>query len=456
MKPKPRLAYITTHYPALSHTFILGEVEALRRRGLEIHTISLRRVSGEHLLGSDNRAAWASTYAVRPPRWPAVLGAHLAALLSHPRAYLLTLIEATRLARAGARAKLWQLFYFAEAVLVWRHCAAREVGHIHAHHGSPPADVALLAAHFGALAQTGPRSWSLTMHGSVEFWNVERFNLAEKIRRARAVVCISDFARSQLMALVEEAHWPKLQVVHCGISPPHAQPSPPPARERPRLLYVARLVPEKGHAVLMRALTILRARGHDAELVLVGDGPGRARLEALACELGLSDRLTFAGAVAHEQMPRQYAACSVFCLPSFSEGVPVVLMEAMACRVPVVASAVGGVRELVHDNSTGLLVSPGRPDQLAKAIARLLEHHELRERLGEAGRAHVLREFDVEHSAAALEGIFEGLAAEGGARPQRETLRRSAQAPSSHHAAGEALEPEAGALTLPLESAVGQ
>jgi colanic acid/amylovoran biosynthesis glycosyltransferase len=237
----------------------------------------------------------------------------------------------------------------------------------------------------------------------------------------------------------------------------HAQPSPPPARERPRLLYVARLVPEKGHAVLMRALTILRARGHDAELVLVGDGPGRARLHALACELGLSDRLTFAGAVAHEQMPRQYAACSVFCLPSFSEGVPVVLMEAMACRVPVVASAVGGVRELVRDNSTGLLVSPGRPDQLAEAIARLLEHHELRARLGEAGRAHVLREFDIERSAAALEGIFEGLTAEGSARPQSETLRRGAQAPSSHHhAAGEALKPEAGALALPLESAVGQ
>jgi colanic acid/amylovoran biosynthesis glycosyltransferase len=403
------IAYLTTSYPSLSHTFILREVLALRRRGLEIHTISLRRTAGEHLLSRDNREASATTFAVRPPRRRTILGAHVQALSRHPLAYLRTLREALVLARAGWRGRLWQVFYFAEAIIVWRHCAERGARHIHAHHASPPADVALLAAHFGDAAGKGPETWSLTMHGSTEFWDIRWFGLAEKIRRARMVVCISDFTRSQLMALVEERHWPKLRVVHCGVTPSEYVGLPPARSDRPQILCVGRLVREKGHAILLQALARLRRQGYEPRVVFVGSGPTQESLERLAHELELDGQLSFAGAVGQDQIKRYYAESSIVCLPSFAEGLPVVLIEAMACGRPVVASAVAGVSELIRDGRTGLLVAPGNPDELAHALGALISSPDLRETLAGAGRRHVTREFDIERSADQLEGLFRAM-----------------------------------------------
>ena len=403
---KLKLAYITTHYPALSHTFILREVAALRRLGAEVHTISLRRTSGEHLLSQENRDASETTYAIRPPRRRDVLAAHLSALTRHPRAYLATFTEALSLARPGAKGRLWQIFYFGEAIIVWRHCAARDVRHIHAHHGSAPADVALLAARFGSSTGSGPATWSLTLHGPNELRDVRWFTLAEKVRRADAVVCISDFARSQLMALVDERHWAKLRVVHCGVIPAEYEHLSQPAGARPQVLCVGRLVCEKGHAVLLNAVALLAREGHDIEAVLVGSGPLRAGLERLALDLDVANRVVFRGALSQEEVRRCYAAASLFCSPSFAEGVPVVLMEAMACERPVIATAISGVRELVRDGHTGLLVTPGHAGELSRAIAKLLGDPELRARLASAGREHVWSEFDIDRSAAALAELF--------------------------------------------------
>jgi colanic acid/amylovoran biosynthesis glycosyltransferase len=409
MTPKLQLAYITTTYPALSHTFIEREVSALRRHGVEVHTISLRRTAGAHLLSQRNRDASESTYAVRPARWRDLLASHWAALVAHPHAYFITLFEACRLARPGLRGRLWQVFYFGEAILVWHHCSGLGVTHLHAHHASAPADVALLAAHFGRAAGGGPATWSLTMHGPVEFADVRWFGLVGKIDRADAVVCISDFARSQLMALTDPGRWDRLSVVHCGVVPSKAEHVTRPAQARPQVLCVGRLVPEKGHAVLLKAIALLARDGVDVEAVLVGDGPLRGGLETLAGELGIADRVAFLGALGQEDLARCYAGATVFCSPSFAEGVPVVLMEAMASELPVVATAIAGVRELVRDKETGILVTPGRVDELAGAIATLLRTSSLRARLGRAGRQHVARDFDVNRSAARLTELFADL-----------------------------------------------
>jgi colanic acid/amylovoran biosynthesis glycosyltransferase len=406
MGGKLRVAYLTTHYPALSHTFVLREVAALRRLGAVVHTISLRETSGEHLLSPENRAAWETTYAVRPPRVGDLLGAHLAALARHPRSYLATLAGALGLARPGVKGRLWQVFYFGEAIAVWQHCRAREVHHIHAHHASAPADVALLAARFGNAARSGPRTWSLTLHGPNELRDVRWFALAEKARRAEAVVCISEFARSQLMALVDESHWSKMRVVHCGVVPAEYEHLSAPADAHAQVLCVGRLVPEKGHAVLLQAIARLARDGVAVEAVLVGSGPLRARLEQLAVRLGIANRVIFRGALGQEEVRRSYASATLFCSPSFSEGVPVVLMEAMASRRPVIATAISGVRELVADGDTGLLVTPGSAEELARAISSLLASSELRARLASAAHEHVCREFDVDRSAAQLAELF--------------------------------------------------
>ena len=402
MQPGPRLAYLTTHYPALSHTFILREVAALRRLGMDVHTVSLRKSAGEHLLSQENRDAAQSTYAVRPARVRELLAAHLAALVRHPRGYLATLGEALSRARPGAKGRLWQVFYFGEAIVLWRHCAALDVHHIHAHHASAPADVALLAARFGNRAGRGPATWSLTVHGPDELRDVSRFSLAEKVQRADAVVCISYFARSQLMALVDDRHWAKLRVVHCGVIPSQYEHLSAAAPARRQVLCVGRLVPAKGHAVLLAAVASLVADGHDIEAVLVGSGPLRERLEQLASELGVAERIVFRGALGQDELRRCYASASLCCSSSFAEGVPVVLMEAMASGLPVIATAISGVRELICDGDSGLLVTPGRIGELSQAIAALLSDAALGERLARAGRERVSCEFDVDRCAEQL------------------------------------------------------
>jgi colanic acid/amylovoran biosynthesis glycosyltransferase len=382
----------------------------------------LRRSSGEHLLSAENRDASQSTYAIRPPRFRDVLGAHCSALCGHPRAYLATLREALRLARPSMAGRLWQVFYFAEAIIVWRHCSGLEVGHIHAHHGSAPADVALLAAHFGNTAGSGPPTWSLTLHGPVELRDVRWFALAEKVRRADAVVCISDFARSQLMALVDDRQWAKLRVVHCGVIPSEYEHPDAPARSRPQVLCVGRLVGEKGHAVLLHAIALLARDGYDIEAVLVGSGPLQDRLEQLAVDLDIAERVIFRGALGAGQARDCYGTASLFCSPSFQEGLPVVLMEAMASERPVIATAISGVRELVRDGQTGLLVTPGRADELARAIARLLDSAGLCARLASAGRRHVREEFDIDRSAAQLEELFSQILSPGAQRLKEKPL----------------------------------
>ncbi len=423
MQPGLRVAYLTTHYPALSHTFILREVSALRRLGVQVDTVSLRRTSGEHLLSTENRAAGESTYAIRPARAGDLLRAHVGALVAHPRGYLTTLGEALRRARPGARGRLWQIFYFGEAIMLWRRCAASDIRHVHAHHGSAPADVALLAAQFGSRAGRGPATWSLTVHGPAELHDVSRFSLAEKVRRAAAVVCISDFARSQLMALVDDRHWAKLRVVHCGVFPAEYERVGEPPAGRAQVLCVGRLVPEKGHVVLLTAVSQLVRDGHDVEAVIVGSGPLRPRLQALASELEIEDRVVFRGALGQQELRHCYATASLCCSSSFAEGVPVVLMEAMACGLPVVATAIAGVPELIEDGASGLLVVPGRSEELSRAISTLLRNPALGARLAAAGRQRVRRDFDVDRCATELVRLFGSLGSPCDRRPEQETAQ---------------------------------
>jgi colanic acid/amylovoran biosynthesis glycosyltransferase len=401
-----RIAYLCSLYPAVSHTFILREIEALRALGAEVTTFSIHRAGAEHLLSEAERRAAASTFAILPPRWVALLAGHLRIALRAPRAYLMTLGLALRLASGGLRGRLWQLFYFAEAVVLWQQCNSRGIRHVHAHLANVAADVALLTTSLGcALDGRDSWSWSFTMHGPTEFFDVSHFRLAHKVERASFVICISDFARSQLMALSDTADWHKLRVVHCGVPLAHFSRRAAVSSE-PSVLYVGRLVPEKGQAVLLQALALLRDSGRAVRATLVGEGPQRHALEALAVQLGVAGQTRFTGALGQPEIHTLYEEAALFCLPSFAEGVPCVLMEAMAMELPVVSTAIAGIPELVEDEHNGLLVAPGRPDRLALALERLLADPELRRRLGANGRMKVAEQFNLERSAEHLYAIF--------------------------------------------------
>jgi colanic acid/amylovoran biosynthesis glycosyltransferase len=403
-----RIAYFCSAYPAISHTFILREVEALRRLGLQISTFSIRRTPADQLLAENDRAAAATTTAILPFRLRQ-LGAHIRLGLRSPDAYLSTLRGALGLAPPGVRGRLWQLFYFAEAVVLWNECRKQGIRHIHVHLANAAADIALLAARIGsALEPERPWSWSFTMHGPTEFHDLRHFRLAEKVESANFVVCISDFARSQLMSVTDPGRWDRLYVVHVGIpvdqfTRAHDRNG---SGHAPVILYIGRLVPEKGQTILLEAVARLTGRRLDVQLQLAGDGALRPELERTAARLDIADRVSFLGAVGQEELRELYEGAAVFCLPSFAEGVPVVLMEAMAMGLPVVTTRIAGIPELVEHERSGILVAPGRADELTDSLASLLEEPELRQNLGASGRRAVAAGFDCEDSATRLRALF--------------------------------------------------
>ena len=416
-----RIAYLVGHYPAVTHTFILREIQQLRREGFELETFSVWRAGEQDLLTPVDRAEDARTYALLPPRPVDYLRCHLQSARRAPRDYLRTLAKGLRLSAHGLRGRLLGLSWFLEAVVIQRMCERRGIRHVHVHlDGTAPA-VGLLVAHLGnGGADTGAWSFSMTVHGSKEFFDVARQGLAHKVAAARFVVCISDFTRSQLMALVDDTHWPRLRVVHCGIDPEHFTP-PEGGRHGDgplRILTVGRLDNMKGVAILVEAVSELRRRGIAVALTVVGDGPQREHLQRLAERNAVGEAVTWAGPVGQDAIRAHYLAADVFCLPSFAEGIPVVLMEAMSTGLPVVANGITGIPELVEHEISGLLVRPGRSDLLVGALERLAADGELRARMGEAGREKVRREFASADVGGALAQLFAAeLAPARGAQP---------------------------------------
>lgn len=254
--------------------------------------------------------------------------------------------------------------------------------------------------------------YSFTEHGPNIFFDAPRWRLDAKVARARFVACISRFCRSQIMLFSDPAHWDRLHVVRCGIDPARYDRGPRSGSGR-RALFVGRLDAVKGVRLLLQAVAGLRADWPDLTLTLIGDGPERAALEAQAATPALSGAVRFAGLQGADAVAAALAEHDMLVLPSFAEGVPMVLMEALASRLPVVATQVGGVAELVRDGERGLLVPPGDAEALADAMARLLADPALGLRMGEAGHRFVATHHDARQEAARLAALIAAAHATG-------------------------------------------
>lgn len=417
------MAYLCSAYPWFSHTFVLREVQALRRIGVDVHTFTVRETPSERLLSQIDRSEAARTHHLLPTN-AGVLSRSLLRLLGSRRG-VRALVSASRrawsLRRPGARGTLWQLFYLTEAVLLWAECSRRSIRHIHAHFANVSSDVALLAVALGTAQQPdAPWSWSFTMHGPAEFWNAAKHRLADKASSARFVACISEFARSQLMALTLPTVWERFHVVHCGLDfNAYAQTDGRPASEQLRVVTVGRLVPLKGQILVVEMIRALRERGLEVSAEIIGEGPARSDLEQRIAQHSLAGLVTLSGAVGQDVLPDHLRRATVFVLPSFAEGVPVSAMEAMALGVPVVASRIAGIPELIDDGVSGLLATPGRIDELVQATERLLRDPALRGRIAAAGRETVAKAFDVTTESCKLAALFPGQSVPNGLVPVR-------------------------------------
>jgi glycosyltransferase involved in cell wall biosynthesis len=400
-----RLAYLTSQYPAASHTFIRREVEALRSLGREIDTFSVRPPGTDETQGDADRSEAGKTfYILRQPAF-AFIAAHLGAIFTRPISYLRAFALALGHRAPGMRGLLLGLAHFAESVLLARELKRRGVQHLHNHFANSAATVGLLAARMLDIG------WSFTMHGISETDYPAGLMLGRKIEAARFVACVSYFGRAQGMRLVTPDQWTKMHVVRCGLPFDRLPPRKSDGNGR-ILVCVGRLSPEKGQAGLLEAFARLRERHQELQLHLVGDGPDRPVLEALAADLGIGGQVTFLGRMTENDAIAEIARSDILVLPSFMEGLPIVLMEAMALGVPVVASRVAGIPELVEDGTGGLLFTPSGWDELARCIERLLTDKALRDSIAEQGKRRVAVEFDAQRSAQMMASLFDKAAGE--------------------------------------------
>ena len=397
--PHLRMAYLVSQYPAVNHTFILREIIELRRLGLDIQVASIRAPDRPFdQLAPDEQQEQRATFYVKPKGFAGVLASNIRALFTHPVSYLRALAYALRLAGCNARAALLNLAYLAEAAVITDWMRRQNLTHIHMHFTST---VGLLAA------RLAPLRTSVTIHGPDEFTDPSSFYLREKIAGFGLLVTISEYGRSQLMRYSGHAQSAKFRVARLGVDPTLYAARP--FRENPspfEILFVGRLAPVKGPHVLIAAFHQLIRQGRSLRLRFAGDGPERAALERNVRERGLGHEVIFEGWQNSASVRALYQQADIFALPSFAEGIPVVLMEAMAMEIPCVTTRITGIPELIRDQVDGLLVTPSSDEELAAAIATLLDDPELRRGLGQSARRRILENYDLRQNTAQLAAIF--------------------------------------------------
>ncbi|HEY9238752.1 MAG TPA: glycosyltransferase [Burkholderiaceae bacterium] len=409
--PTVRVAYLINQYPKVSHSFIRREIQALERQGIEVVRIAVRGWA-DTLADEDDLAERTRTRYLLQRGWGPPFRAALRQALTQPGRFARAARLAWSMWRRSERTWLHHVAYLVEATHLVEWLSSERVSHVHAHFGTNPAEVAMLARVLG-----GP-TYSFTVHGPEEFDHPVALGLNEKAQRAAFVVAISSFGRSQLYRWLPQTHWPNVKVVHCGLEPSFHQHASVEVGTAHRLVCVGRLCEQKGQLLLVQALHRVIARGGACELVLAGDGEMRAEIEALIDRLHLQPHVRITGWIGSAQVREELLAARALVLPSFAEGLPVVIMEAMALRRPVITTFVAGIPELVRDGVNGWLVPAGDVDALADAMTACLEApaHVL-ERMGLAAHERVLARHDVDREAAKLALLFAAVDASSGASP---------------------------------------
>ena len=395
-----RVAYLVNQYPKISHSFVRREIQALERHGVEVHRIAIRGWQDELVDEDDRRERARTRYLLQDGPLP-LIGALLGAAVRNPLRLASAIASAVRLSRKSDR-PLWVHFiYLAEACRVAAWLRTDNIRHVHAHFGTNPAEVALLNHLLGGA------SYSFTVHGPEEFDKPMALHLGEKIRRASFVIAVSSFGSSQLRRWVELEHWSKIEVVRCGIESGFYEAAATTTATADRLVCVGRLCEQKGQLLLVAAAAELMKRGRTFELILAGDGELRPQIQSLIAKHGLERHIRITGWLSNSQVRDEILRSRAMVLPSFAEGLPVVIMEAMALRRPVLSTYVAGIPELVQPGRTGWLVPAGDVLLLADAMAAVLDASESElAAMGSAGYVEVLRNHSVDIEARKLSELF--------------------------------------------------
>lgn len=406
-----RLAYLCNRYPAVSHSFVRREIEGVEHAGHEVFRFTIRPASSDLKDEADIREARMTECVLGQGFLPLLLRA-FATLLARPARSASALAAAWRISAPGWKAKARHLAYLAEAAWLSHRFKRLHIDHVHAHFGTNPAAVALLVRALG-----GP-PFSFTVHGPDEFDAPVSLSLAAKIEAATFVAAISSYGRSQLMRWSAPAQWSKIGVVRCGLGRDFLQaPVQPVSPGSTEFVCIARLSAQKGLPLLVEACDRLRRNGESFSVTIIGDGEMREELDADIRRRQLADVITLTGALSSAEIRDRLIGARAFVLPSFAEGLPVVLMEALALARPVITTAVAGIPELV-DAECGWLIPAGSEDALVEAMTAALRAtaDELAAK-AMAGRERVLAMHDAERNAARLIAAIDRTATADSNRP---------------------------------------
>jgi glycosyltransferase involved in cell wall biosynthesis len=396
-----KIAYFVNQYPKVSHSFIRREILAMERQGFEVQRIALRGWK-ESLPDPEDRQEQEKTQYVLRTGLRGLLVPLLLGLLRSPLKIYAACCLAVRISRQTDGRLLHHLVCVAEAsrILIW--IVRSRTCHLHAHFGTNSAEVAMQIRVLG-----GP-PFSFTVHGPEEF--LAPLGLEDKISRSAFAVAISSFGRSQLYLRTAAALWPRIRVVHCGLEPSFYSGGTSTRISNSRLVCVGRLCEAKGQILLIEAIARLKQRGVHVDLILAGDGPMRTEIEKMVREFGLQDRVQITGWISSARVRKEILAARAMVLPSFAEGLPVVIMEALALGRPVITTYIAGIPELVKAGENGWLIPAGSICALTAAIEDCLSRSSDEiERMGDAGRRIVIERHSIDIEAGKLANHIRGL-----------------------------------------------
>lgn len=395
-----RIAYFTNRYPAISHTFIRREIRAMEELGVSILRFAL--LPGLNLVDEADKAEVEKTRYVLEASAGEIFRCCITALLKQPFAVISASWQAIVMGWRSDSGIFRHLIYVIEATILADWCRRDGIQHIHAHFGTNPAAVAMLASQLSQIP------YSFTAHGSEEFIKAPLLSLNRKLQHATLAVCVSSFGRSQLMRWSSTDQWKKIAVVHCGLDSAFFNVPVKPPPPNPRLVCVGRLDENKAQILLVTAARIMREAGTHCEIVLVGDGPMRKSIEDAIVQADMQSTITITGWASGERVRAEIEAARALVLPSLSENMPIVIMEAMALGRPVISTYVGGIPELVEPGKTGWLVPASDEVALADAMRKaLLAPIEQLATMGAAGKQHILEYHDALREAKKLKSLLE-------------------------------------------------
>ncbi len=393
-----KIAYFVNEYPKVSHSFIRREVLALERQGFEILRTALRGWANELPDAEDQVERKRTRYVLRQGLLALVLPT-LARLVRNPLKFVSTIRLAAHMSHDSERPLVYHLIYIMEAcrLLDW----VKEFGaeRIHVHFGDNSTEIVMLARVLG-----GP-PYSFTAHGPNEFQR--NWGLDQKIHHSEFAVAISSYGRSQLYLRSEPSDWPKLKVIHCGLEKSFYDVPAAPLPADGSLVCVGRLCAAKGQRLLLEVVARLVGAGIPVQLVLAGDGPMRPELERRIAQLGIGEHVRITGWISSDQVRDEILAARALVLPSFAEGLPVVIMEAMALRRPVLTTYIAGIPELVRAGENGWLFPAGSIEAMEQALRECLTQPiEVLQKMGDAGFERVTSRHSIDFGATRLATLF--------------------------------------------------